>query len=104
MPLLSGKLTSERIWAAKVMVEHSSDLTYINIMRSTNQEDTLEWKASFEIWTATFGGKINRYHAYNGRFSEQPFISEIEDSNQTITFCGVVSHHQMPFLKGKFKL
>ena len=48
----------------------------------------------FEILAATFGVKVHRYHVYNGRFAEQPFRSEIEDSNQTITFCGVGSHHQ----------
>ena len=33
-------------------------------------------------------------HADNGRFYEKPFWSEIEDSNQAITFCGVGSHHK----------
>ena len=41
-----------------------------------------------------FGVKINRYRVDNGRFSEQPFISEIYYSNHTITLCGVGSHHQ----------
>ena len=41
-----------------------------------------------------FGVKINRYHSYNGRFSEQPFRTEIKGSNRIITFCGVGSHHQ----------
>ena len=72
---LSGKITSERIWASHVMVEHFIDLTYVRIMRSTIQEDTLAGKAYLERWAATFGVKINRYHADNGIFSEQPFIS-----------------------------
>ena len=62
-------------------------------MRSTIQEETLLRKTAFERWAATFGVKINRYHAENERFSEQPFRSEI-DSEHTITFCGFVSHHK----------
>ena len=58
-------------------------------MRSTIQEDNLAGKPAFEIWAATFGVKINRYHADNGGFSEKPFISEIEGANQKVTFCGV---------------
>ena len=37
-PQLSGKLTSVSIWAAKVIVDHFSDLTYVNLIRSTIQE------------------------------------------------------------------
>ena len=37
------------------MVDHFIDLTYLHLIRSTNQEDTLEEKASFERWAATFG-------------------------------------------------
>ena len=31
----SVKITSEIFWAAKVMVDHFSDLTYVHLMRST---------------------------------------------------------------------
>ena len=70
-------------------------------MISTRKEETLEGKPAFEIWAAKFGVKNHRYHANNGRFSEQPFRSEIEDFNQTITFCGVGSHHQNAIVKRK---
>ena len=42
-------------------------------MRRTRQEETLVGKAAFERWAATFGVKIHRYHADNGRFSEELF-------------------------------
>ena len=63
-------------------------------MINTSQEDTLVGKTDFEIWAATFGIKINRYHAESERFSEQPFRSAIEDANHTMKFCGVRYHHQ----------
>ena len=86
------------------MVDHCSDLTYVHPMRSTIQEENLAVKSAFEIRAATFGVKIKRYHADNGRFYEKPFRSEIEDSNQTITFCGVGSHHQNSIDERKSKL
>ena len=91
VPQLLVKITSAHIWAVQVMVEHFSGLTYVHLM--TIQEETISVKTSFEIFSATFGVKINRYHTYNGIFSEKPLGSAIEDSNQTITFCGVGYHH-----------
>ena len=51
-------------------------------MRKTTQEDTFPLKESFEQRADIFGVKINKYHVDNGIFSEQPFRSVIEDSNQ----------------------
>ena len=62
------------------MVERFSYLTCVKLMRSISQYETLAVKSAFERWAATFGVKIKRYHADNGRFSEQPLISSIEDS------------------------
>ena len=47
--------------------------------------------------------KFKIYYAYNGRFSEQPFRSSIEDSSQTITFFGDVSHHQNSIVESKIQ-
>ena len=66
-----------RIWAAQVIVDHFNDLNYAHLTRRTIQEDTLAVKEYVERWATTFGVKINRYHADNGGFSEQPFISAI---------------------------
>ena len=48
-PQLSGKITSARICDAQEMVEHFSYLTYIHLIISTKQEDTLSVKSAFEI-------------------------------------------------------
>ena len=63
------------------MVENFSDLTHVYLMISTRQEYILAGKPYFEIWDTTFGVKINRYNAENGRFYDQPFRSVIEDTN-----------------------
>ena len=49
-------------------------------------------KPDFEIWAATFGVKINRYHVENRGYVSQPFRSETDNSNQTITFSWFGSH------------
>ena len=41
VPQLSGKPVSAHIWSSQVMVNHFSDLTYVHLMRSTNQKENL---------------------------------------------------------------
>ena len=55
-----------RIWAAQVMVEHFSELTYVHLIRRTTQEETLAVKSDFERWAAIFGVKIHRYNVDKG--------------------------------------
>ena len=55
------------------MVDHFSELTYVQLTISTSQGKTLPDKTAFEIWAATFGVKIHRYHEDNEIFPEQPF-------------------------------
>ena len=40
---------------------------------------------------------------YHGKVSEQPFRSEMEDSNQTITFCGIGYHDQNATVEKKIQ-
>ena len=54
VPRLSVKLTSAYIWDAQVMLENFSDLTYVHLMRSTSQEETIAVKLTFYIWDAKF--------------------------------------------------
>ena len=72
-------------------------------MGSTSQEKSLSVKSAFERWADRFGVKIKIYHADNGRFSKQALRSKIEDANQTITFCGVGSHHQNTIVERKIQ-
>ena len=101
VPQLLDKLTSTCSWAAQVMADRFSDVSYVHIMRRTSQEETFSEKSAFEIWSATFIVKIKGYHSYNEIFSEQPFRSVIEDSIQTISFCRVWSYHQNDIVEWK---
>ena len=103
VPQFSGKLTSERIWSAGVMVDNFSYLNYVYLMIRIRQEETLSGKSVIEKWAAKFGFKINIYHADNGKFSEHPFRLVIEDTNQKIIFCGVGSNHKNSIIKRKIQ-
>jgi hypothetical protein len=37
---------------------------------------------------------VKHYHADNGRFAENLFMSAVAESGQTISFCGVSAHFQ----------
>ena len=85
------------------MADQLSDLTYMHQIIITSQDETLPIKDAHKIWAAIFGVKIQICHAENGIFSQQPFISEIEYPNPTMTFCGVVLHHQNTIVERKIQ-
>ena len=49
------------------------------------------------------GVKIQKYYADNGRFADNIFIESVQTSNQTISFCGVGSHHQNGIAKKRIR-
>ena len=79
---------------ATFFVDHCTDRLYIHLMTNFSGEATLEAKHAYERLCGSEGVRVVRYHADNGRFAEDSFISDIRAKNQGITFCGVGSHHQ----------
>ena len=95
VPQFSGKLTSVLIWTSQVMVDHFSDITFVHLMRSTIQEETLTVKAAFERWDAIFGVKIHRYHAENGIFLNNLSDQQLRIPTRQKYFCQVEFHHRL---------
>ena len=93
-PQVTGTLTSARIIGATVFVDHASSYMYVHLMRSLSTECTLEAKAACERIFATYGHKVRRYRADNGRFADKDFLESVKTCNQSISFCGVGAHHQ----------
>jgi hypothetical protein len=91
---VKGIPTTSRYRYATVFVDHFSDVTYTFFQKTILADETVQAKISFERWAATYGVQVQRYHADNGRFSENEFIQHIQDSGQSITFCGVNAHFQ----------
>jgi hypothetical protein len=49
---------------------------------------------AFERFADSYGVKILKYHADNGRFAENVWKQAISEKNQQLTFSGVGAHHQ----------
>jgi hypothetical protein len=91
---VKGWLTKKRYQAATIFVDHFSSLSYVYLQKSTNAEETLAAKISFERYAERHGVRVQAYQADNGRFAETAFMQAIKDAGQTINFCGVNAHFQ----------
>jgi hypothetical protein len=89
-----GWLTKKRYRVATVFVDHFSGLSYIHLQKSTNAEETLEARLTFERFASKFKVQVKRNQADNGRFAENKFMAAVKETGQTITFCGVNAHFQ----------
>ena len=91
---MSERLTNLRIMGATVFVDHYSDHVYAYLMKNLMLSETLMAKHAYERFLASLGVDFKAYHADNGRFADKRFQDNCISNNQTITFCGVGSHHQ----------
>jgi hypothetical protein len=78
--------------AATVFVDHFSRMSYVHLQEILTSADTVEAKEAFEDFPRNMGVMIHHYHAYNGRFADNHFMSAIKKQQQTISFCGVNAH------------
>ena len=86
------------------MVNHFSHFIYLYLMSSIVGEHTLDAKKAYERRAASYGVKVKRYHADNGRQAEQIFLDAVEDANQDIKFCAVGAHHQNGIAESQIKI
>ncbi len=103
IPQISGKLTCLQINGATVIVDHYSDHVYIFLMHNLLLDDTLLAKHAYECFLSSIRVTAKAYHANNGRFADKCFKDDCATSNQSITFCGVGSHHQNGIAERKIK-
>ena len=54
----------------------------------------VEVKKTFEYYAQTYKLNINKYHTYNGLFSDNAFLQAFAQEIQTIAYCGVNAHFQ----------
>ncbi|KAL7460329.1 hypothetical protein ACHAXS_000789, partial [Conticribra weissflogii] len=91
---LKGRLTNQRYRGATVFVDHFSQLLCIHFYMSLTSEETIQAKNAFENFATRHGVKIQQYHADNGCFAGNAFISHCEDNKQLLTYRGVNAHFQ----------
>jgi hypothetical protein len=103
IPQISGKLTHQRINGATVFVDHDSDHVYAYLMRDFTLDKTIAAKHGYECYLSLLGIKSKGYNADNGQFADKGFWDDCLDNDQSITFCGVGSHHQNGIAERKIK-
>ena len=101
---MSGFLTNQRLWGATTSVDHVSDYVYVHLKRDLSLTKTFLAKSSMEKVMAQAGQTFKHYHANNGRFSDNVFVSAVNGKDQNITFCGVGAHHQNRIIENKNKI
>jgi hypothetical protein len=93
IPQMSGRLTNLHVMAAMIFVDHFLDHVYVYLMKDLTLFETLLAKHAYEHFLALLGIESKAYHADNGCFADKGFRDDCTSSNQTITFCGIGSHH-----------
>jgi hypothetical protein len=63
-------------------------------MRNLTLDKMITGKHGYERYLSLLGIKSKGYHANNGQFADKGFWDDCSDNDQSITFCGVSSHHQ----------
>ena len=91
---LKGAPTGKRYCAAMIFVDHYSRFSFCYLQESLTSADTLKAKHAFEQLCGTHGVQVKHYHADNGRFADNAFISDVFAQRQEITYCGVNAHFQ----------
>ena len=67
----------------------------MHVKKSTNGEETVLAKKTYETWCRTYGVTVRHYHFDNGRFADNKFLQAVSEyPHQTISYCGVNAHHQ----------
>ena len=94
IPVLKGRQTSRKYHVATIFVDFFSKLTYVQFSEITTANKAVKAKHEFEKYAATFGVKIQKYHANNRAFNTQVFKDSTIAANQTIAYSGVDAHHQ----------
>ena len=97
-------MTRKHYKITSVFVDQASKLSYVYIQQSTDAASTIQAKWAFEAYARALGVKIKHHHADNGVFNSQDILANIEQSRQTISFCGVGAHHQSGVAKSRVLL
>ena len=91
---LKGKLTQQRYKYATVFVDQFSGYTFVYLQKHLTSEETVMAKHAFKSSVDQQGVKILHYHADNGHFADNAFISNCKAQRQGLSCCGVNAHFQ----------
>ena len=91
---LTGILTTQRYRYATIYVDQATRYGYVFLQKTATVEETLKGKNAFEQHASSMGISIKGYHADNGIFRANAWMSSCNQQDQAMTFAGVNAHHQ----------
>ena len=91
-----GKSTSAQQYKGGcVFVDHMSSYLHVEMQLGFSSSETIRAKQNFEKLALDHGVIVSSYHADNGTFKANAFVSHIREHNQKIQYCGVnAAHHK----------
>ncbi len=92
--LMRGFPTKMRYTSGTVFSDHHSRLSFVHLHKFLSATESLYAKHCFERYCQQHSIQVKHYHADNGRFADESFLTDVEQKGQTITFCAVNSHWQ----------
>ena len=104
IPQIAGFIASEKYHHASFFADDRSDFTFAYHQKSTSADDTIEAKRAFESEMRKYCKDVRHYHADNGTYAVAKYKNEISEQKQTLTFCGVGSHHQNGRAENRIKI
>ena len=89
-----GNSTSAQYKGGCVFVDHMSSYLHVEMQLGFSSSETIRAKQNFEKLALDHGVIVSSYHADNGTFKANAFVSHIREHNQKIQYCGVNAHHK----------
>ena len=77
-----------------VFVDQFSGYTFIYLQKRLTSEETVMAKHAFESSADQHGVKILHYHANNGRFADNAFITDCKAQRMGLSYGGINAHFQ----------
>ena len=77
-----------------VFVDQFSGYTFVYLQHRIMSKETVKAKHAFESAAEQRRVKILHYHANNGRFTDNAFITDCNAQWQSLSYCGVNAHFQ----------
>ena len=91
---MAGFLTTKRYKYATIYVDQASRLSFVYLQKTATADETLLGKEAFEQYSKDRGVNIEGYHADNGIFRANKWVTACQLKGQGLSFAGVNAHHQ----------
>jgi hypothetical protein len=94
IPTDRGTPSTSKYHAGTLFVDYASHYLYFMPHVSTDVQEALQAKHTFELHASQYNRFVKCYHADNGIFTTKDFCTHCTHQRQRLTFCGVNAHHQ----------